>query len=370
MTLPVTPPVKPMLAKAAKELPRGDVLYEPKWDGFRCIAFRDGDEVELTSRNTKLLTRYFPELLEPLRANLPERCVVDGELVVPTPEGLDFDLLGQRIHPAESRVTRLASATPASFVVFDLLALGDRDLRPEPLQQRRDLLVEVLGDARPPIHLTPATTDPDQALDWYERFEGSGFDGVMAKAVDAPYVEDKRTQIKVKHHRTADCVVAGYRLHKDGGVGSLLLGLFDDADPPRLHHVGVASAFAASLRRTLQGELLVFEEGAAEGHPWIDGNGLDGSGDGRASVDDEGGASVRMPGAPSRWSGGRDLEWVPLRCELVAEVTYENVTSGRFRHPARFLRWRPDKQPADCTYEQVEVPPPVEFHEVFVEAPR
>lgn len=352
------PPVKPMLAKASKELPRGDLLYEPKWDGFRCIVFRDGDEVELTSRSSKTLTRYFPELLEPLRANLPERCVVDGELVVPTREGLDFDLLGQRIHPAESRVRMLAQQTPASFVAFDLLALGDRDLRTASLGRRRDLLVEVLGDAQAPVHVTPATDDPAVALDWFERFEGSGFDGVMAKAVDAPYVEDKRTQIKVKHHRTADCVVAGYRVHKDGGVGSLLLGLFDDAEPPRLHHVGVASAFAASRRRTLQGELVAFEDGAAESHPWI--NGDDGVGEP---------AGVRMPGSPSRWSGGKESEWVPLRCELVAEVTYENVTSGRFRHPARFVRWRVDKRPLECTYEQIDVPPPVEFREVFTEAP-
>lgn len=348
-----------MLAKAVRELPIGDLLYEPKWDGFRCIVFRDGDEVELASRNQKPLTRYFPELLDPLREQLPERCVVDGELVVPTPKGLDFDLLGQRIHPAESRVRLLAEQTPASFVAFDLLALDDRDLRPLPLEERRALLEQVLADARPPIHLTPASRDPEVARDWFERFEGSGFDGVMAKPLADPYVEDKRVQFKVKHHRTADCVVAGYRHHKDGGVGSLLLGLFDSRDPAtrRLHHVGVCSAFAASQRRTLVAELAPFEEGALEGHPWAD------WADPTAHGEDGGG--TRMPGAPSRWSGGRDLDWVPLRCELVAEVTFENLTAGRFRHPARFVRWRPDKDPGECTYDQVDQPPPVEYTQIF-----
>lgn len=353
-----------MLAKAVRELPEGDLLYEPKWDGFRCIVFRDGDELELASRNQRPLTRYFPELVEPLLAQLPPRCVVDGELVVPTPHGLDFDLLGQRIHPAASRIERLAAETPASFVAFDLLALDDLDLRPLPLSARRDTLVEVLGRAEAPVHLTPASTDPATARDWFERFEGSGFDGVMAKPLDGPYVEDKRVQFKVKHHRTADCVVAGYRLHKDGGVGSLLLGLFDDGSPDggpaRLHHVGVCSAFAASRRRTLQGELSVFEDGALVGHPWLDQIAASG-----ATVD--GGGGVRLPGGVSRWSSGKEADWVPVRCELVAEVTYENVTSGRFRHPARFVRWRPDKRPDECTYEQIDQPPPLEFGEIFVE---
>ncbi len=362
MQLPVAPPVRPMLAKAVKELPEGDLLYEPKWDGFRCIVFRDGDEVELASRNQRPLTRYFPELLGPLREQLPSRCVIDGELVVPTPHGLDFDLLGQRIHPAESRVEMLSRTTPASFVAFDILALDDLDLRPLPLSSRRETLTQLLGDVRAPIHLTPASTDPAVARDWFERFEGSGFDGVMAKPHNGVYVEDKRVQFKVKHHRSADCVVAGYRVHKEGGVGSLLLGLFDDGgpggEPPRLHHVGVCSGFAASRRRTLQGELSVFEDGAVESHPWLDPSTAQHAAEG---------TGVRMPGAVSRWSAGTASDWVPVRCELVVEVTYENVTSGRFRHPARFLRWRPDKAPTDCTYDQIDQPPPLEFTEIFVE---
>lgn len=352
-----------MLAKASKELPIGDFLYEPKWDGFRCIVFRDGDEVELGSRNEKSLTRYFPELIDPIRAQLPRRCVLDCELVAPSPNGLDFDVLSQRIHPAASRVRMLAETTPASLVVFDILALDDLDLRAQPLVARRETLVQLLSTVRSPIHLTPASTDPAVAQDWFERFEGSGFDGVMAKALDGTYVEDKRVQLKLKHHRTADCVVAGYRHHKEGGVGSLLLGLFDSGGPggsaPRLHHVGVCSAFAASQRRTLAGELAAYEEGALKGHPWASW---------AQPVED--GTGVRMPGAPSRWSGGASSEWVPLRCELVAEVTYENFTNGRFRHPARFVRWRPDKSPADCDYEQVDQPPPLEFTSIFPEATR
>lgn len=349
-----------MLAKAVRELPLGDLLYEPKWDGFRCIVFRDGDKIELGSRNQRPLTRYFPELLAPLAAELPQRCVLDGELVIPTPNGLDFDLLGQRIHPADSRVQQLARDTPASYVAFDVLALGDRDLRPLPLAERREILISVLGSAKAPIHVTPATTDPDLARDWFERFEGSGFDGVMAKPLADPYVEDKRVQFKVKHHRTADCVVAGYRTHKNGGVGSLLLGLYDEGNPPQLHHVGVCSAFSAAQRRTLAGEVAPYEDGGIDGHPWSEWAEplAHGNGDGAA-------AGVRMPGAPSRWSGDRDLEWTPLRAELVVEVTYENVSAGRFRHPARFVRWRPDKAPEDCTYAQLEQPPPVELTQIF-----
>jgi len=344
-----------MLAKATKEIPVGDYLYEPKWDGFRCIVFRDGDEVVLGSRNEKPLTRYFPELVEPIRRMLPQRCVMDGELVVPGPGGLDFDLLQQRIHPADSRVQMLAATTPAHLVLFDLLALDDVDLRSLPLQERRSTLERLLEEVEPPLHLTPATTDVDLATDWFERFDGSGFDGVMAKALGDPYVSDKRVQLKVKHHRSADCVVAGYRDHKDGGVGSLLLGLFDDATPPRLHQVGVASAFSASQRRTLAAELAPYTDGAAEDHPWRD-----------WATPESHGNGVRMPGAPSRWSGGRaTAEWVPLRCELVVEVTYENLTSGRFRHPARFVRWRPDKEPWQCDYAQLEHPPPVEYTQIF-----
>ena len=350
-----------MLAKASKELPVGDFLYEPKWDGFRCIVFRDGDEIEMGSRSEKSLTRYFPELLEPIRSQLPRRCVLDCELVAATPHGLDFDVLSQRIHPAASRVNMLSEQTPASLIVFDILALDDLDLRAQPLSTRRVTLVKLLADVHEPIHVTPASLDPVVAQDWFERFEGSGFDGVMAKATDGIYVEDKRVQLKVKHHRTADCVVAGYRVHKEGGVGSLLLGLFDsgsaDGSAPRLHHVGVCSAFAASKRRSLVGEVAPYEDGALDGHPWRD----------WAQPVAQGGG-VRMPGAPSRWSGGASSQWVPLRCELVAEVTYENSTSGRFRHPARFVRWRPDKAPADCTYDQVDQPPPLEFTEIFPEA--
>ncbi len=344
-----------MLAKATKEIPSGEYVYEPKWDGFRCIVFRDGDDVVLGSRNEKPLTRYFPELLEPIRRMLPPRCVVDGELVVPGPHGLDFDLLQQRIHPADTRVQMLAGTTPAHLVVFDLLALDDLDLRPLPLHERRLTLERLLAEVSPPLHLTPATTDVAVATDWFERFDGSGFDGVMAKALGDPYVSDKRVQLKVKHHRSADCVVGGYRHHKEDGVGSLLLGLFDDATPPRLHHVGVASAFSASQRRTLAAELSPYTDGGAEHHPWSGWATPEAHGDG-----------IRMPGAPSRWSGGRAAaDWVPLRCELVVEVTYENLTSGRFRHPARFVRWRPDKEPNQCDYAQLEHPPPVEYTEIF-----
>ena len=349
-----------MLAKASRELPIGDYLYEPKWDGFRCIVFKDGDEIELGSRNQKPFTRYFPELLGPLREQLPSRCVIDGELVVPTGTGLDFDLLGQRIHPADSRVQKLAVETPASFVAFDLLALDGNDLREEPFRDRRATLVAALAGVSAPIHVTPASTDPATAQDWFERFEGSGFDGVMAKSLDGTYVEDKRVQLKVKHHRTADCVVAGYRFHKEDGIGSLLLGLFDtpEVGEPRLHHVGVCSAFAASRRRTLVGELAPFEQDAAVGHPWI------------TEHHEVGSEGVRMPGGQSRWSAGKDADWVPVRCELVAEVTYENFTAGRFRHPARFVRWRPDKSPESCTYDQVDQPPPLEFTEIFDEVVR
>lgn len=358
MQLPVMPPVRPMLAKAVREIPEGEYHYEPKWDGFRCIVFRDGDEVVLGSRNEKPLTRYFPELVDPIRAQLPDRCVLDGEIVVATPHGLEFDLLGQRIHPADSRVQLLARETPASLVVFDVLAVGDDDARERPLAERRALLERLLGDVEPPIHLTPVTTDPAVAQDWFERFEGAGFDGVMAKAAGGAYVEDKRVQFKVKHHRTADCVVAGYRHHKDGGVGSLLLGLFaDGADGvPVLHHVGVCSAFSAAQRRSLVGELAPLEDGGGDGHPWREW---------AEPVAHEGG--TRMPGAPSRWSGSRSLEWVPLRCERVVEVTYENLTGMRFRHPARFVRWRPDKEPLDCRYDQLDHPPPVELYEIFPE---
>jgi len=345
-----------MLAKLARELPTGDGWwYEPKWDGFRCIVFRDGDEVELGSRNERPLTRYFPEIIEPLRAALPKRAVVDGELVIATDQGLDFDLLSNRIHPAESRVNKLAAETPSSFVAFDLLAEGAKDLRPKPFGDRRTRLEGVLADAVAPVYLTPLTTDPGVATDWFARFEGAGLDGVVAKRADEPYLEGKRTMQKVKHQRTADCVVAGYRLHKDGGgIGSLLLGLYDPTGD--LHHVGVASSFAAPLRAEFAKEVKALERGALDVHPWRDWA--------RDWAVDEGGGT-RMPGAPSRWNAKKDLSWVPLRIERVAEVAYEHLQGDRFRHTARFVRWRPDRDPGSCTYAQLESPVPIELRTVF-----
>jgi ATP-dependent DNA ligase len=343
-----------MLAKLARELPTGnDWLYEPKWDGFRCIVFRDGDDVELASRNEKSLTRYFPEILDPLRASLPEQAVVDGELVIATDHGLDFDLLSNRIHPAASRVEKLAAQTPASFVAFDLLAALETDLRPMAFSERRRLLEAALAKAVPPVHLTPVTADPKLAADWFDRFEGAGLDGVVAKLLGEPYREAKRTMQKVKHQRTADCVVAGYRVHKDGkGVGSFLLGLFDESGT--LHHVGVASNFAAPMREQLAGELAPLEQHALEHHPWRDWQGQS-----------DGGSDTRMPGAPSRWNAKKDMTWVPLRIERVAEVAFEHLQGDRFRHNARFVRWRPDREPSSCTYAQLETPVPVELREVF-----
>jgi ATP-dependent DNA ligase len=347
-----------MLAKLARELPAsggklGDLLYEPKWDGFRAIVFRDGDDVEIGSRNERPLTRYFPDLLDPLRANLPERCVVDGEVVIATEHGLDFDLLSLRIHPAKSRVAMLAEETPASFVAFDLLAIDDTDLRGRPFRERRERLVAALADAQPPVRLTPATTDRDLAAEWFERFEGAGLDGVVAKPLDGVYEEGKRTMQKVKHLRTADCVVAGFRFHKDGvGVGSLLLGLYDDARV--LHHVGVASSFSGAQRSELLAHLEPYRDGALADHPWRDWAEADAAAEGQ-----------RRPGAQSRWNAGKDLSWEPLRVELVAEVAYEHLQGDRFRHTARFQRWRPDRTPESCTYEQLDVPVPMELHEIF-----
>lgn len=347
------PPVKPMLAKLSRELPVGEeFVYEPKWDGFRCIVFRDGDEVELGSRNEKPLTRYFPELPEPLKANLPERCVLDGEIVIPGDGGLDFDALLQRIHPAASRVNALAERTPAHFVAFDLLALGDDDLTGRPFAERRRLLEQALGKAEPPVHLTPATDDPELARDWFERFEGAGLDGVVAKAVDLTYVPDKRLMLKVKHDRTADCAVAGFRWHKDGeGVGSLLLGLYDDAGT--LHHVGVATSFSAARRKELVAELEPMLDGALDDHPWQE----------WASAQAQ--AAQRLPGAGNRWNAGKDMSWVPLRVELVAEVGYDNLQGDRFRHATKLVRFRSDREPASCTYAQLERPVPEVLAEVF-----
>jgi len=348
-------PVAPMLAKSIDHLPVAEgMIYEPKWDGFRCIVFRDGDEIELGSRNERPLTRYFPELLDPLRAALPPRCVVDGEVVVATDEGLDFEALQQRIHPALSRVTRLSLETPASFVAFDLLALGDRSLLETPLHERRHLLDQALAGATGPVHLSPMTLDPDTAADWFVRFEGAGLDGVVAKPADGIYEPNRRVQFKVKHRRTADCVVAGFRMHKDGdGVGSLLLGLFDD--DRRLHHVGVASSFTARRRKELLGELSLYLVDSIEDHPW--------RAWAEAQAHDE--PSGRMPGAASRWNAKKDLSWTPLRPELVAEVTFEQVQNGRFRHSARLVRWRPDRTPDSCTFGQLEEVPPYELAEIF-----
>ncbi|MFD7846299.1 ATP-dependent DNA ligase [Nocardia sp. NPDC059764] len=358
MLLPVMPPVKPMLAKSVSELPRDAGLrFEPKWDGFRCIVFRDGPEIELGSRNDRPLTRYFPELVELLGQALPPRCVVDGEIVVVTENGLDFDTLQQRLHPAASRVTKLAAETPASFVGFDLLALGDEDLTGRPFAERRALLETVLDGSHPGTHLTPITDDPDVAADWFTRFEGAGFDGVMAKASDLAYLQDKRVMLKIKHERTADCVVAGFRWHKDGrGVGSLLLGLFDDEGT--LHHVGVASSFTAARRKELVDELAPLRENALENHPWRS------WADAAAQTKADG----KMPGGVSRWTGGKDLSWEALRPELVAEVRYEHVMAGRFRHGGRLVRFRSDRTPESCTYAQLDEVAPAELADIFDEA--
>jgi ATP-dependent DNA ligase len=357
MELPVRPPFDPMLAKLARAFPPdGDtVFYEPKWDGFRCVVFRDGDELDLQSRNQRPLLRYFPELRAPLLEQLPARVVLDGELVVANERGLDFDALQLRQHPAESRINKLAAEIPASYIAFDLLAVDDRSLLGTPFRERRAVLEELLSGARPPLYLTPGTTDRALAHDWFERFEGAGFDGVVAKALDDTYHPGQRTMVKVKHERTCDCVVAGYRVHKDGkGVGSLLVGLYDDGG--RLHHVGVASGIAAQQRAALLGDVAPLRDHALEGHPW----------QGWAeAVHDAAAAGQRMPGGPSRWNADKDLSWEPLRAERVCEVAFEGLLNGRFRHNGRFRRWRPDKDPVDCTFGQLEVVPPAELREMF-----
>jgi ATP-dependent DNA ligase len=350
-----------MLAKAIYEVPRAEgLVYEPKWDGFRCVVFRDGSEIELGSRHVRPFTRYFPEVKRELLAALPQRCVVDGELVVVTGQGLDFDALQQRIHPAVSRVNRLAEETPASFVAFDLLALGDRDLREEPFHERRRLLESILegGGRNRSIHVTPITTDPVIAEDWFHRFEGAGFDGIMAKPSDQPYLEDQRAMWKVKHLRTADCVAAGFRWHKDGeGVGSLLLGLYDERGA--LNHVGVASSFTKERRRQLVGEIEPLRANALADHPWRE-----------WAVAEAHDGTQRMPGTPSRWNNQKNLNWEPLRPERAVEVRYEHLLGGRFRNPARMERWRDDKMPTDCTYEQLEEVPPAELEEIFGDVSR
>jgi ATP-dependent DNA ligase len=338
-----------MLAKLTRELPeREGLFYEPKWDGFRCIVFRDGDDVVLGSRNEKPLTRYFPELIESLRANVPDRCVLDGEIVIAGTTGLDFDALSQRIHPAESRVELLSRTTPASFVAFDLLALGDEDLQAEPYAARRRSLENALKEAKPPVHLTPVTTLPEVARDWFSRFEGAGLDGVVVKDGELRYQPDKRAMMKVKHERTADCVVGGFRWHKAGdGVGSLLLGLFDEAGV--LQHVGVASGFSVARRGEFAGTLDPYRGDAAGRHPWLA----------------EGTPEGRVPGGQSRWTGGKDLSWEPVRAELVVEVAYDHLQVDRFRHATSFVRWRPDRSPSSCTYSQLDTPVPTELEEVF-----
>ncbi|MET0903270.1 MAG: ATP-dependent DNA ligase [Acidimicrobiales bacterium] len=354
MRLPVMPPLGPMLAKSATDLPVGEGwLFEPKWDGFRCIVFRDGDEVELGSRNERPLTRYFPELPPALQAALPERCVVDGELVVPSPAGLDFDALQQRIHPAASRVNRLAAETPTHFLAFDLLASGDEDLREVPLVDRRARLAAELRP-QPLVHLSPCTTDRDVAMRWFEQFEGAGLDGIVAKRLADTYRPDERTMVKVKHSRTADCVVAGFRWHKDGqGIGSLLLGLYDGDG--ELHHVGVCGSFTAKKRRELVSELEPLRKDALADHPWRE----------WADAMAHATAAGRMPGSPSRWNAKKDLSWDPLRPERVCEVAFTQLTNGRFRHNAQFVRWRDDREPRSCTYDQLEVVTPVELAAVL-----
>ena len=358
MKLPFEPPIEPMLAKLTEAMPEGPGWqYEPKWDGFRAVVFRDGDETFIESRDLKPLDRYFPELAEPLRVSLPERCVIDGEIVIAGATGLDFDSLLLRIHPAASRVKLLAAQTPASFVAWDLLALDDRDLRDAPLSERRALLERALAAARPPIHLTPATGDVAIARDWFGRFEGAGLDGVVAKRGTDPYMPGKRGWAKIKHARTADCVVAGFRWHKNGPgtlVGSLLLGLFDDTG--RLNHVGITASFTNEKRRALVEELAPLRENALDGHPWAEW--AEWEAQARAS-------GQRMPGATSRWNRDRELTWEPLRAERVCEVAYDHLQGDRFRHATTFLRWRPDKAPRDCRYDQLETTAPFELAEIF-----
>ncbi|AWK12169.1 ATP-dependent DNA ligase [Streptomyces spongiicola] len=351
MDLPVMPPVKPMLAKSVATIPPG-MQYEAKWDGFRAIVHRDGGEVVIGSRTGKPLTRYFPELVTALRGSLPERCVVDGEIVIVHEGRLDFDRLTERIHPADSRVRTLAERTPAGFVAFDLLALGDEALLETPLVQRRAMLVEALAGAREPVHIAPATTDAAVARQWFERYEGAGLDGVIAKPLDLPYRPDARLMYKVKHERTADVVVAGYRLHKSGPVvGSLLLGLYDGEGA--LQHVGVCAAFSMRRREELVAELEPLRLADVSRHPW-------------ARWAEEGAhESARLPGAPSRWSGRKDLSWVALRPDRVLEVGYDHMEGDRFRHTAQFRRWRPDRTPESCTYDQLEEPVRYDLSEVL-----
>jgi ATP-dependent DNA ligase len=354
----IAPPIEPMLAKIGAELPpQGGVLYEPKWDGFRAIVFRGDSDAYIQSRDLRPLDRYFPDLHEALLARLPEGCVLDGEIVIVGPNGLDFDALQMRLHPAASRVAKLAGETPAAFVAFDALAIDGKSLLPAPQSARRAALEKLLAKAKPPIHLTPATRERKVAAEWLERFEGAGLDGVVAKLADLPYEPGKRAMIKVKHVRTADCVVAGFRWHKEGEgvVGSLLLGLYDAHGA--LHHVGVTSSFTMATRRALAKELAPLRRNAMQDHPWRD----------WAQAAE---SSTRMPGGHSRWSAGKDLSWEPLRIERVCEVKYDHLQGDRFRHAAIFVRWRPDRGPADCRYDQLEVTTAYELEKVFGAARR
>jgi ATP-dependent DNA ligase len=351
---PIAPPIEPMLAKLADSLPPdGGYLFEPKWDGFRAIVFRGESDVYIQSRDLKPLDRYFPELHDALLERLPGGSVIDGEIVITTPHGLDFDLLQLRLHPAASRVAKLAKETPSSFVAFDLLAVEGRSRMDSPQSERRSLLERILKNIGPPIYLTPVTQDRKVAERWLEQFEGAGLDGVIAKPTSSSYQPGKRAMIKVKHARTADCVVAGFRWHKSGkdAVGSLLLGLYDDDGV--LQHVGVTSSFTMAVRQQLVKELAPLRNNALDHHPW------------RAWAETESSGMSRMPGGQSRWSSGKDLSWEPLRVERVCEVKYDHMQGDRFRHAATFLRWRPDKQPSDCRYDQLEVTPPYELGKVF-----
>jgi ATP-dependent DNA ligase len=358
MNLAVNPPVLPMLAKRVDQVPpQGKWIYEPKWDGFRVLVFRDGAEILIQSRDKKSLNRYFPDMIDPLRSQLPTKCVLDGELVIAQHGRLEFDALQLRIHPAASRVKLLASETPASCVFFDLLCKGDRDLRDEPFRKRRAALESLLKSAKPPLHITPATADRKTALDWFKRFEGAGLDGVVAKSVELPYQSDKRTMLKIKHERDCDCVVAGFRWYRNGSeneVGSLLLGLYDNEK--RLQHVGVCASFSAETRKSLPDFLAPLRKNALRNHPWKNWESPD---------ETDGSDEHRMPGGKSRWSQGKDLSWEPLRPELVVEVAYEHMQSGRFRHMAHFRRWRKDRKPSSCTFAQLEVVPPEELKAIF-----
>ncbi|MGE5525778.1 MAG: ATP-dependent DNA ligase [Rhodospirillaceae bacterium] len=349
----VAPPVEPMLAKLSDALPEGGAfLFEPKWDGFRAIVFRSATDVYIQSRDGRPFDRYFPDLHEALRTRLPAPCVLDGEIVIATSHGLDFDALQLRLHPAASRVAKLAREAPASFVAFDLLAVEGRDIMRLPQRERRARLETLLADVGPPVYLTPMTRDRDIAAQWLQHFEGAGLDGVIAKFEDAAYQPGKRAMIKVKHARTAECVVAGFRRYKDtDAVGSLLLGLYDDRGV--LHHVGVTSSFTMAMRKALAAELAPLRENALAHHPW------------RNWADADADATTRMPGGQSRWSAGKDLSWEPLRIERVCEVKYDHLQGDRFRHAATFVRWRPDKLPRDCRYDQLEVTAPYELEKVF-----